>query len=55
MFKSLLLGVFFLFSTGTVMATEEPKYTVIEASEAFELRAYSPKIVAETLVSGSMG
>jgi hypothetical protein len=55
MFKSLLLGVFFLFFTGTVMATEEPKYTVIEASEAFELRAYSPKIVAETLVSGSMG
>ena len=54
MLKSLLLGVFFLFFTGTVMATEEPKYTVIEASEAFELRAYSPKIVAETLVSGSM-
>jgi effector-binding domain-containing protein len=54
MLKSLLLGVFFLFFTGTIMATEEPKYTVIEASEAFELRAYSPKIVAETLVSGSM-
>lgn len=36
------------------MATEEPKYTLIEASGEFELRAYSPKIVAETLVSGSM-
>jgi hypothetical protein len=54
MLKILLLGVFFLFFTGTVMATEEAKYKVIEASEAFELRAYSAKIVAETLVSGSM-
>ncbi|WP_082400195.1 SOUL family heme-binding protein [Neptunomonas antarctica] len=36
------------------MATEEPEYTVIEKSEAFELRAYSPKIVAETRVSGSL-
>ena len=36
------------------MAIEEPKYTVIEKSEAYELRAYSPKVVAETLVSGSM-
>ena len=36
------------------MATEEPEYTVIEKSEAFELRSYSPMIVAETRVSGSM-
>ena len=36
------------------MAIEEPKYTVIEKSGEFELRAYSPKIVAETLVTGSM-
>ncbi len=36
------------------MATEEPKYTLIEKSEAFELRAYDPRIVAETLVSGSL-
>ena len=54
MFKRLLSGVFFIFFTGTLMATEEAKYTVIEASEAFELRAYGPKIVAETRVSGSM-
>ena len=37
------------------MATEEPSYTVIEQSGDFELRAYSPMIVAETLVSGSVG
>ena len=30
------------------MAIEEPTYTVIEATEAFELRAYEPMIVAET-------
>lgn len=33
------------------MAIEEPNYTVIEAFEEFELRAYDPMIVAETLVS----
>ena len=31
------------------MAIEEPNYTVIETSDAFELRAYEPMIVAETL------
>ena len=36
------------------MATEEPEYMVIEKSGAFELRTYSPMIVAETLVSGSL-
>ena len=36
------------------MSIEEPAYTVIEKEEDFELRIYSPMIVAETLVSGSM-
>lgn len=54
MIKRLLVGVFVFFVTGSAMAIEEPKYTVIEQSEAFELRAYSPKIVAETRVSGSL-
>jgi len=36
------------------MATEEPSYTVIEQSGDFELRRYSPMIVAETQVSGPM-
>ncbi len=35
------------------MAIEEPNYTLIEKSGDYELRAYSPKILAETLVSGS--
>jgi hypothetical protein len=36
------------------MAIEEPKYTLIEKSGAFELRAYAPKVVAETLVDGTL-
>ncbi|GAB1264178.1 SOUL family heme-binding protein [Aurantivibrio infirmus] len=36
------------------MATEEPEYTVIEKSGAFELRVYAPMIVAETQTSGSL-
>ena len=36
------------------MATEEPSYTVIEQSGDFELRTYSPMIIAETQVPGPM-
>lgn len=49
--------VFFLFIisfTGITMATEEPKYTIIEQAEEFELRAYGPKIIAETIVTGTL-
>lgn len=54
MIRRLLIGLFMLFLTGPVMAIEEPEYTLIEKSGPFELRVYSPKIVAETLVSGSL-
>ena len=36
------------------MAIEEPKYSIIEQEESFELRAYEPMIVAETYVTGSL-
>lgn len=36
------------------MAIEEPKYTLLEVEGDFELRSYSPKIIAEVVVSGSM-
>lgn len=54
MITRLFVGVFLLWVAGSAMAIEEPKYTVIEQSGAFELRAYGPRIVAETRVSGSM-
>ena len=34
------------------MATEEPKYTLVEKHGSFEIRQYAPVIVAETKVSG---
>jgi hypothetical protein len=36
------------------MAIEEPKYSVIEKAEPFELRLYAPMIVAEVKVSGDL-
>lgn len=40
--------------TGAVMATEEPKYTVLEKEPPFEIRAYVPMIVAEVQVEGDL-
>ena len=37
---------------GTLMAIEEPKYTVIEKNETFEIREYDPYMVAQTQVTG---
>jgi hypothetical protein len=50
-------ALFFLTSiliASSAMATEEPKYTLLEKSEPFELRAYAPQIVAEVLVDGDL-
>ena len=49
----ILAGLCFLFAS-SVMALEEPKYTVIESSPPFELRQYAPMIVAEVYVDGDM-
>ena len=38
---------------GVAMAVEEAKYSVQMAEDEFELRRYSPQIVAETLVTGA--
>lgn len=54
---SLLKRFFFLavvlFASG-VMATEEPKFSLLEKSESFELRAYAPQILAEVTVNGDL-
>jgi hypothetical protein len=36
------------------MATEEPKFSIIEESEPFELRAYAPQLIAEVKVEGDL-
>ena len=38
---------------GTLMAIEEPKYTVIQKNDAFEIRQYAPYVVAQTEVTGN--
>jgi hypothetical protein len=48
------MGLCSLFVAGFVMAIEEPNYAIIEKLDNFELRSYEPRIVAQTLVSGSM-
>jgi len=48
-------GLLALITPWTAMATEEPKFEVIERADAFELRRYAPMIVAETWVTGSLG
>lgn len=52
--KHFFFSIVILLFAGLAMAIEEPKYTVLEQSDAFELRAYNPKIVAETWVSGDL-
>jgi hypothetical protein len=39
---------------GITMATEEPKFTLIEKDRSFELRVYQPKLIAEVEVDGDM-
>jgi hypothetical protein len=56
LFKSLSVLLFFfaqLFA-GVVMAIEEPKYTVLEKTEPFELRMYAPMILAEVKIDGDL-
>lgn len=46
-------GLYFL-GTHFAMATEEPSYRVVEQSEPFEIRQYSPLIVAQVEVPGDL-
>jgi len=52
-FKSALFLFAFTF-VGAAMATEEPKYTVLEKEPPFEVRSYAPMIVAEVQVNGDL-
>ena len=48
----LLLGASLLLS-GAAMATDEPKFRILNQTEDFELRRYNAQIVAQTWVTGS--
>lgn len=50
-----MLRIIILFTVlkGTLMAIEEPKYTVIEKNNTFEIREYAPYVVAQTEVTGT--
>ena len=41
-----------LFAVGAAFGYEQPKYEIVKIYDGFELRRYSPYIVAETVVSG---
>ena len=46
--------IFGLFWTGTLMATEEPKFESLRKEDNIEIRRYVPVIVAATTVDGDM-
>ena len=50
----LLSFITLLLSAGKAMATEEPKYSLIEKDGAFEVRAYDSKLIAEVVLNGEM-
>ena len=52
-FQSTLIALVITF-TGVAMATEEPKYSVLEKESPFEIRSYMPMIVAEVQVDGDL-
>jgi SOUL heme-binding protein len=52
-FKGVVVFIVLTF-TGAVMATEEPKYVVLEKESPFEIRSYAPMIVAEVQVEGDL-
>jgi hypothetical protein len=49
-----LAGIFVLIGVRGVMAIEEATYTVVEKDKKFEIRDYTPHILAETIVEGDL-
>jgi len=52
---AIIIAVVALMPTGTAMAYEEPEYRVLAEREEYEIRAYEPYLVAETIVEGDYG
>jgi hypothetical protein len=53
-FFRILFSLMVITATGTAMAIEEPKYVVLEKTPPFELRSYTPMILAEVQVEGDL-
>ncbi len=50
--KQISAAIVLLLAGGVAIATEEPRYEVVQQFEAFELRRYAPQLLAETEVTG---
>jgi len=53
--RVLLVATLCVAWTNSAMAIEEAKYTVVERDGRFDLRDYTPHVLAETLVGGTLG
>ncbi|PLX83080.1 MAG: heme-binding protein [Desulfuromonas sp.] len=51
--KVLIFAVILVFSGDLALAYEEPRYSVVQTYDDFELRQYEPFIVAEIVVDGA--
>jgi len=49
-FRTFIL--FFIFITNQLMATEEPKFTVLLQEGSLEIREYEPRIIAHVKTTG---
>ena len=50
---SIFTAFILFFTSFTVMAIEEPEFISIEKKDAFEIREYQPKLIAQVLVTGT--
>ena len=50
----IVCALFILLFANLAMAIEEPKFKLVEKFGAFELRIYAARVVAETLIDGSL-
>jgi len=50
---SIVTAFILFFTSFTVMAIEEPEFISIEKKDAFEIREYQPKLIAQVLVTGT--
>ncbi|MDA9086429.1 heme-binding protein [Methylophilaceae bacterium] len=46
------LLIFFMLISNSLMATDEPKFTLVLKEDKFEIREYAPKIIAQVKVYG---